>query len=64
MITSTSRARLRAFADEVGQLHGWTFTGEPDQYRERLRRVWAALYELWGSERESQPYRGLLDRDE
>ncbi|MFJ9694918.1 hypothetical protein [Kitasatospora sp. NPDC101183] len=59
---SPELARLRAFVDEVRELNGWAFTGEPDQHRERLGRVWSALYELWDSEHAGRPYRGLNER--
>ncbi|GAB7187128.1 hypothetical protein ATKI12_6959 [Kitasatospora sp. Ki12] len=45
-VVVAKRDRLQAFADEVRQLRDWSFTGEPDQYRDRLRRVWEALHEL------------------
>ncbi|MFB7671317.1 hypothetical protein ACFC26_07850 [Kitasatospora purpeofusca] len=38
-------ARARAFVAELDMYHDWTFVGEPNQYRDRLRLMFASLIE-------------------
>ncbi|MFI8084339.1 hypothetical protein ACIF6L_26495 [Kitasatospora sp. NPDC086009] len=59
----TELRRVRAFADDVRQIHGWAFTGEEGQHRDRLRVVYGCLYELWEAEREGRAYVPLIRRD-
>jgi hypothetical protein len=49
-------ARLRAFADEVKQVHGRCRDGEPDCADRFLRDVYDSMYELWNAEREKRQF--------
>jgi hypothetical protein len=55
-------ARLRAFADEVKQVHGRCRDGEPDCADRFLRDVYDSMYELWGAEREKRQFVDRVQR--
>jgi hypothetical protein len=55
-------ARLRAFADEVKQVHGRCRDGEPDCAERFLRDVYDSMYELWAAEREKRQFVDRVQR--